>query len=681
MLANIQIYQRLILALIFPIVLLVGLAAFDISTKWQTRSEMAQLAPLAQDVSNLSRLVHELQRERGMSAIFIGSKGGQMSSELSDQRKRTDAERAAAGVSLEHVGQFIGTDSKEGIDKVKAAIAELGGKRGTIDALTIAGPDSAAFYTQMIAKILDVASAIGRTTRDGEVSSAIAAYMNLVQGKERAGQERAQIGVGLAAGHFESPAYVRVLGLAAAQDVYFGLFQAAVTPVQREFFMKAMSGAVGETVTKMRQTVIEGGLAGDLKGLNGKAWFDAATARIDALKSVEDRIAGDLLIISAAKGSEASHELMLLAGLIILALSVSFAAALVMARSITRPLDTLSQDMNMLAAGDTDLDVHGTARGDEIGRMAQAVAVFKDSIIKARDLAAKETGSIEERAARVLRIDQLTDQFDEAITHSLKSVANASGELEATAATMSTTAEETDRQASAVASAAEQATGNVQSVSAATEEMSSSVNEIGRQVRESSRVAQKAVDEASRTNQTVLDLSSAAETIGDVVKLINAIAGQTNLLALNATIEAARAGDAGKGFAVVAAEVKNLAAQTAKATEEISSQVGAIQASSGDAVKAIQTINATIAEINDIAASIAAAVEQQSAATQEIARNVQNAAIGTGGISDSISGVTQSTQRTGEAARQVLGASQELSTQSNAMRSHIQQFLDSIRAA
>jgi methyl-accepting chemotaxis protein len=696
MLANLKIHQRLVLALVFPIVLLVGLAGFDISTKWQTRSEMARLAPLAQDVANLSRLVHELQRERGVSAIFLGSKGGQMGADLREQRGRTDAQRAAAMISLARVGQIASSETKGTIGQIQVAIADLDGRRNEIDAQGMTGANSAAFYTQIIARVLDVAGAIGRATGDGDVSAAVAAYVSFVQGKERAGQERAQIGTGLAAGRFDVPMYVKALGLATAQDIYFGLFQSAVTPAQREFYSRTMTGSVLDTVAQMRQIVVDGGLAGELKGpggkpldgktldgktLDGKTWFDAATARIDLLKTVEDRLAADLIAMAAAKGEAATRELIILVGLVMLALAVSFIVGLVMARSITRPLGTLSQAMDQLAAGNTDADVRGAERGDEIGRMAQAVAFFKANMIAMRDLSAKETLAINERAARATRVSELTSQFDAVISAALQSVSTASSELEATAASMSTTAEETDRQASAVASAAEDATGNVQNVSVATEEMSSSVDEIGRQVMQSAKIAQQAVDEAGRTNRTVQGLSDAAETIGDVVRLINAIAAQTNLLALNATIEAARAGEAGRGFAVVAAEVKNLADQTGKATGEISSQVGAIQASSVDAVSAIQAINVTIAQINEIASSIASAVEEQSAATQEIARSVQNAAVGTRDISNSIAGVTQSTQRTGAAARQVLTASQQLSAQSDAMRLQVERFLGDIRAA
>lgn len=350
-------------------------------------------------------------------------------------------------------------------------------------------------------------------------------------------------------------------------------------------------------------------------------------------------------------------------------------------RSIVPPILKMTTAMSQLAGGDHDVQVPATEKKDEIGLMAKSVLVFKENMIKAKELAAKEAEEIRGRMARAERVNQLTDRFDADVSLVLRSVDSASTELQSTAASMTATAEETSRQATAVAAATEEASTNVQTVAAASEELSSSVSEIGRQMAQSTMIAQKAVAEASRTNAMVENLSTSAERIGDVVKLINEIASQTNLLALNATIEAARAGDAGKGFAVVASEVKNLAEQTAKATDEIREQVGAIQTSSIDAVNAIKAISGTITQIDEIATSIAGAVEEQSVATQEIARNVQQAAMGTGEISTNIYGVTQAADHTGTAAHQVLAASGELARQSEAMRGRIETFLSSIKAA
>lgn len=681
MFAKLRIFQRLILAVALPIALLTGLAGYDLSVKWQIRAEMAKLDPLAQGVANLSRFIHSLQRERGASAVFVGSKGAQLRAQVGEERSRTDESRIAAMNGVKALGADAAGEFRNAINKAESAVAELEAKRKEIDGFAISAAASSAYFTDTIAKLLAVTSDLVKATSEGEVSTAISAYVGFMQGKERSGMERAQAAGAVSAGRFDLPTYVRVLGHAAAQQVYFGTFLAAATPAQGVHYNRTMSGPVTDTVVGMRQIIAEGGLSGELKGLDGKAWFEATTARIDLLKTVEDRLATDLHALASAKQTEATRALTVLAGLVGVALLASLVLVMMMARSITAPLGVLSAVMKELAEGKIGVEVKGADRRDEIGLMASAVQFFKENMIKANELAANEVEAVNRRAARTTRISELTGRFDAEVAVALESVTSASSQLQSTATSMSATAKETSRQATTVATATEEASSNVQTVAAATEELSSSVAEIGRQATQSAKIAQKAVEEAERTNLTVQSLSTAAEKVGDVVKLIHEIASQTNLLALNATIEAARAGESGRGFAVVASEVKNLAEQTAKATEEIRVQIAAIQSSSGEAVGAIRAIAGTITEINEIASSIATAVEQQASATQEIARNVQRAAQGTNEISANISGVTAAAGDAGAAANMVLAASGELSRQSEAMRHQIETFLSSIKAA
>jgi methyl-accepting chemotaxis protein len=348
---------------------------------------------------------------------------------------------------------------------------------------------------------------------------------------------------------------------------------------------------------------------------------------------------------------------------------------------VVRPMNAMTRTMTKLAGGDKTVEIPARENKDEIGEMAKAVDVFKQNMIRADELAAEQEAEQTKKEQRQVAIEGYIATFESGVRGSLDTLASAATEMRATSQSMSATAEETSAQATTVAAAAEQASANVQTVATATEELSSSVSEIGRQVSESTRIAGQAVSEATRTNTTVHGLSAAAQKIGDVVKLISDIASQTNLLALNATIEAARAGDAGKGFAVVASEVKSLANQTAKATEEISAQVAAMQGATSEAVTAIQSIGGIIASINEIATTIASAVEEQGAATQEIARNVHEAALGTGQVSSNIVGVNQAAAETGTAANQVLSSAEELGKQAETLRGDVNSFLAKIRAA
>ena len=360
---------------------------------------------------------------------------------------------------------------------------------------------------------------------------------------------------------------------------------------------------------------------------------------------------------------------------------LSTIAAWLIGTGIARPITALTGAMTSLAGGDKTVDVPGHENGDEVGDMAQAVLIFKESMIKADELAAREQEEAKHREERSRHIDALTGSFDSDVSDLLQSLASSASEMQSTASTMSKIADGTNHRATTVAAAAEQASANVQTVATATEELSSSIQEISRQVSQSSQVAERAVSEARHTDEQVQGLAKAAQRIGEVVNLITDIAEQTNLLALNATIEAARAGDAGKGFAVVASEVKNLANQTAKATDEIGKQITDIQSETEIAVKAIQSITGTISEMSEISNTIAAAVEEQGAATQEIARNVEQASTGTQEVSSNIIEVTQSAGETGTAATQVTTVASNLNTQADHLRSQVEKFLGGVRAA
>jgi methyl-accepting chemotaxis protein len=362
--------------------------------------------------------------------------------------------------------------------------------------------------------------------------------------------------------------------------------------------------------------------------------------------------------------------------------AISGAIAWLISRSITAPLGRLGASMRALADGELDGEIPGVGRGDEVGAMAATVQIFKDNAIRVRDLEKTEAETQARAAAeRRAAMENLAGEFERSVNGIVRSVSTAAAGMQSTAQSMTATASDASARAATVGAASQSASNNVGTVAAAAEELSSSVVEISRQVARSSEIASKAVGDAERTNATVQVLSTGAEKIGEVVKLIHSIAAQTNLLALNATIEAARAGESGRGFAVVASEVKALANQTAKATEEISGQVAAMQASTSDAVAAISGITQTIAQMSEITVSISTSIEQQGEATREIARNIQSVAAGSSEINSHIGGVTSAASATGAAASEVLANARELDNQSGMLRSAVDGFLSRVRAA
>ena len=396
---------------------------------------------------------------------------------------------------------------------------------------------------------------------------------------------------------------------------------------------------------------------------------------VDAQKKAMDAI-------SSESSDTIKSSIVLISVISAIALGLGLIFAYVIAKGITAPIGGMTGAMTKLADGALDTEVPSLSNKDEIGAMAKAVQVFKDNAVRVKALE-DEQKAAEARAAEEKRkaMNALADGFEAKVGGVVTEVSTQASRMQESATQMTATAEETSRQATAVAAASEQASTNVQTVAAATEELSSSISEISRQVTESARMSSKAVDDVGRTSQTVEALANAAQKIGNVVQLISEIASQTNLLALNATIEAARAGEAGKGFAVVASEVKSLASQTARATDEISSQINEIQTATGQSVEAMRSIGETISSMNSIASTIASAVEEQGAATQEIARNVQQAAAGTSEVSSNISGVTRAAEDTGTAASMVQKAAADLGSQAKDLRAAVEQFLSQVRSA
>jgi methyl-accepting chemotaxis protein len=384
---------------------------------------------------------------------------------------------------------------------------------------------------------------------------------------------------------------------------------------------------------------------------------------------------------NASAGAQTAATRLLMTAVVTILLGIAI-AVLIARNGISKPIAMIVNTLRELAHGNTDVDIQGADRGDEIGELAKAALFFKEQSEENRRISAeneRQKAQTEEDNKNLLI--QMADNFEHSVGGIVQSVSSAATQLESFAREMYENATATSQQSDTVSTASEEASSNVETVAAATEELTASVQEISSQVDQSSRMSQAAVTDADAAAHKVHGLSSAAQKIGDIVELINGIAAQTNLLALNATIEAARAGEAGKGFAVVAAEVKQLADQTAKATTEIAAQINEIQDSTTDSASAINGVAETIGKMNEISSAVAASVEEQAAATQEISHNVQRAASGTAEVSSAIGHVTEAAGNSSRTANQVLSASGDLAKQSEFLQSELQKFLSTIRAA
>lgn len=664
-----------LLGMLFP-------SAMLVSSSWTEANEMNRLNTLAQIAPTISALVHEMQKERGASAGFTGSKGTKFKDTLISQRKNTDEKRIQLLSSFDLFDTSpYGKELEIKIVTAREALTKMNGTRSEIDALKLSVPQLAKYFTGTIAQFLSIIEEMIQISNNAEVSQQIATYTSYLQGKERAGIERAMGAGGFGAGQFSWPIMKKFVSLVEAQETYMRQFHVYASDAAISFYKDEMDAPSVKEVNRMRKIALGSVTTNDLQGIEGPYWFKTITTKINLLKNVENFIADELIVKTAEIKAQDWKLLWLNLAVIFTILTTTIAMGIIIITSITRPLHRAMNNMASLSQGVTDIDFKGDDREDETGEILRSLRQFRDNRLIADKLAAEQNIEQERQVKRGEFIQRLSDEFEQSVQQTLTSVESSSSGMQDTSVKLKNAAEDGTSRAASVASAAEEASTNVETVAAAAEELAASTDEIGRQVQQSSLVAEQSQSEANAAAEKVHSLAKAASEINEVVEFITSIAEQTNLLALNATIEAARAGEAGKGFAVVAGEVKNLADQTGKATQEISTKIELVQSATREAVEAINTINGSIANMTEISSGVSVAIEQQQAATQEIAQNVEQAFQGTQEVASNIVEVSNRVQETGLAADDTTKAANELSTGANNLSNAVESFLKGLKSA
>jgi methyl-accepting chemotaxis protein len=674
--------------------LLVALAVSNTVAEWQSFRSTGAAAEVNTAADAILVAVERMTLERGLTNTALNGDAPAAAAGVEAIRaRRAEMRKAMAGgwPVLSRLPYLVEDGS---VRKAEAAVAAIDALRERADQ-AIGRPrgerDASvqqqwyATLTQGIEALTDVWQ--GATQRLSGLDPRIAALNDVkflaALMREYAGRERALIGGGKP---IEGDRRLDVADWRARVGLTWeqinGIFPKATAPAAMSSAIAAVNDRFFDKYLPVRDKAFQSLIAGKPHGLSGKEWSDASNPGLDAIVGIRDAAIATGAAHLSDRHAAALRSLIVNCMLVLVALVLTVTVYLISRRRVTAPLAQIATALQQLNAGKLDVTLVATRHNDEIGAINDALTLFRDQSLRMREIE-RERAEEERRAAdeRKAAMHRLADAFQGTVGGIVDTVSSAAGQLARAAGTLTKTAETTQQLSGKVTTASEEASVNVQSVASATEELTSSVHEIARQVHESSRIAGEAVRQAEQTDTRIATLSKAAGRIGDVVKLITAIAEQTNLLALNATIEAARAGEAGRGFAVVASEVKQLAAQTAKATDEIGNQITGMQAATAESVAAIKEISGTIGRISDIAATIAAAVEEQGATTQEIARNVHQAATGTAQVATNITDVNRGANETGSASAQVLASAQSLSHESDSLKAEVEKFLVTVRAA
>jgi len=678
---NVRVARKLALALSIPVLGVIALSVVAVWQQYGISREARDLEAVTGLSITMTDLVHELQKERGSSSIYLSG------DRLEPDRRRVETIRAGSDTALGALMPQFATVQlhdrrlREAMDGARTALARLRDLRAGVDGQNLSAMETVKGYTGLIRVILDAAAQAPTVSTHPDQILAANAMFALSEAKERLGQQRAVGGGAFRKDRFPNDAHERFVELTGEHKALLTGIRTKLTADQSAFLDATLSGKAVEEVERMRRIGTASAYGAGNQGVDAGYWFDTITVVIDKLKTVESRLAADLMRLARHEADNATGRLIGVTGGVSALVAVMLLAAVLVVRSITGPIRRLNGAMTRMQNGDRDFPIDEAGRRDELGMMARSLDAFRQSLARADQSTAEQRRIQEERLRHAERVERLVTEFDTRVDSVSSRLADAASGLRGNAGRMNGIALDTREHIVAVAQASEQASANVQAVATASEQLTASISEIGRQMSGSTTMAERAVTDVRKASGIIANLNTAARQVGEIVGLIHSIAAQTNLLALNATIEAARAGEAGKGFAVVAGEVKALATQTARATDEITAKVVEIQHATGETVEAIKDIGDVVGRIEENIAAVAAAVEQQNAATAEIGRNAQQAATGTGAVSHSAAAVGSQAAEAGAMATDVLGMADDLKRHADGLRQDVTAFIGHIRAA
>jgi methyl-accepting chemotaxis protein len=674
-----KIGARILIVLAIPVVGLLMLAGQVMWDRHTTATEMKELSRLVELSTRMSGLVHELQRERGSSAVFLGSKGQRFQTELEAQRRATDvAHTALMAVLLQDIDMSRRDALGETMRNAAELLSGLGARRAAVTVQLVTGSANTAAFTAMIMPMIDAIGRIVSQSADTTVTQALTIFYNLEQAKERAGRERALGALGFSKHALDPALFRNFMSTVAEEDAYFRSYDVFATPEDRALLAKVVTGPDVAEMLNLRNMMLDTPIDGRLSDVASDHWFHIATIRIDLIREVENSIADRMTTVAHAARDNATRAFWAATAVVATLLVLGGVVGALTARGIVRPVTAMTTAMLKLASGDRTVEIPAQGRHDEIGEMAKAVAVFKQTAIE-NDRLTETTIQEHARLARLQdAMDEHTQDFGASISGVMEGLVQHAGQLHAAAQAMSDAAANTSSATTVAADDSAASVRDLSAVTSAADEMSRSTDEISRQVAQVTDVVREAVAHATATDQKVGSLADSAQKIVGVVRLIRAIAGQTNLLALNATIESARAGEAGKGFVVVAGEVKALAKQTALATEQISAQIDEIVAATADAKQAVRTVAQAIGQVDTVAGAIYAAVERQAAATQAIGQSAHTLSSASEEAGRAMDTVRIIAGQTDAASGRVMSVADEVGHTAAALRIEVTDFLDAM---